>query len=91
MVKYFSWLMSYFFKREFKNFLERIEFCRGPKEIMLLFALVHVLLTFRVLTLFLPHVQSYSCFVVLPNDPAGQCFALLYLSKRKKIFHMNWT
>ena len=51
---------------------------------MLLFALVHVLLTFRVLTLFLPHVQSFSCFVVLPFDPAGQCFALLYLNKRKE-------
>ena len=51
---------------------------------MLLFALVHVLLTSRVLTLFLPHVQSFSCFVVLPIDPAGQCFALSYLSKRKE-------
>ena len=32
------------------------------------------------LTLCLPHVQSFSSFVVLPNDPAGQCFALLYLN-----------
>ena len=39
------------------------------------------------ITLCLPHVQSFSCFVVLPNDPAGQCFALSYLSKRIKIFH----
>ena len=88
----FSWLMSYFFKWEFKNFLERIEFCRGPKEITLLFALVNVLITFKVLsTLLLPHVQSFSCFVVLPNGPAGQCFALLYLCKRKKNELDVWT
>ena len=76
---------------EFKNFLERIEFCRGPKEITLLFALVNVLITFKVLsTLLLPHVQSFSCFVVLPNGPAGQCFALLYLCKRKKNEGLNF-